>query len=182
MGILSSTAKSVKPQQYFLSDNGTFPNSHLPVLLYKNILRLPLLFPALAIKRLFSRNGWTNNWRNGIYTYNHYHSVTHEAMAVCKGDTTLQLGGEEGTLVSISKGDVIIIPAGVAHKNIGEEQDVICVGGYPGGKDFDMNYGREGERPQTDSIIAAVPLPSTDPILGENKGLAAIWQNIAKRK
>ncbi len=167
-----------KIREYVLNDNGIFPNSKLPVLHYLQVLELPFFFPAAKIKSLFQKNGWTNNWRNGIYTYNHYHSVTHEAMAVIKGSTTLLLGGDDGQKVRISKGDVIIIPAGVAHRNLGREKDVICVGGYPEGKDFDMNYGNVGERPKTDHIIAALPIPATDPFYG-NGGLTKIWPDFA---
>jgi len=165
-----------QPQQYILHDDGTFPNSKLPVLHYKGILRLPVFFPAAAVRRLFRKNGWTNNWRDGVFTYHHYHSNTHEALAVCKGSTVLQLGGEKGEMVKLEKGDVIIIPAGVAHRNLGKERDIICVGGYPEGKDYDMNYGSPEERPGTDREIAALPLPATDPVLGAGKGVADIWK------
>lgn len=168
----------VQPEQYILKDNGIFPNSNLTVLHYKKVLNLPFLFPGLAIRRLFRKNGWTNNWRNGIYTCHHYHSVTHEAMAVCKGRTTLQLGGENGPTLQFEKGDVIIIPAGVAHKNLGKEKDVICIGGYPEGKDYDMNYGKPGERPHTDNNIADLPVPAKDPVYGAGAGLTEIWGSL----
>jgi uncharacterized protein YjlB len=166
-----------KIREYLLNDNGVFPNSKLPVLHYLKVLQLPSLFPARHIKKLFQKNGWTNNWRNGIYTYNHYHSVTHEAMGVIKGQTTLLIGGDNGKEITIEKGDVIIIPAGVAHKNLGKEKDVICIGGYPGGRDFDMNYGKAGERPQTDCNIALLPVPETDPVYG-SEGLVKIWNTL----
>jgi uncharacterized protein YjlB len=75
----------------------------------------------------------------------------------------------------VEKGDVLIIPAGVAHKNLGEEKDVICIGGYPGGRDFDINYGKPEERPIADEHIAALPLPAADPVYGRGKGLAELW-------
>jgi uncharacterized protein YjlB len=40
------------------------------------------------------------------------------------------------------KGDVLLIPAGVAHKNVGASIDFKCVGAYPGGKEFDINLGK----------------------------------------
>lgn len=163
--------------KYFLKDNGLFPNNeHLQVLHYRNILNIPSLFPSGAIKNLFRKNGWTNNWRNGIYTCDHYHSNTHEAMAVIKGRTTILLGGKGGRKLLIEKGDVLIIPAGVAHKNLGDEKDVICVGGYPEGKDFDMNFGKKGERPGTDQNISNVPIPAMDPVFGTEKGLVTLWK------
>jgi len=164
------------PKQYVLKDNGTFPNGVLPVIHYQKLLDIPFFFPGLQIKRLFRKNNWGNNWLNGIYTYHHYHSVTHEVFAVCAGQTKLQLGGEDGLTVEIEQGDVIVIPAGVAHKNLGKERDVICVGGYPDGQDFDMNYGKPGERPATDYNIAALPVPKSDPVFGFNAGLVKIWR------
>jgi uncharacterized protein YjlB len=74
-----------QPQQYFVKDDGVFPNNSLPILLYPKVLHLPRLFPALAVRKLFQKNNWGNNWKQGIYTYHHYHSITHEVLGVCKG-------------------------------------------------------------------------------------------------
>jgi len=171
-----------QPQQYIIDDNGIFPNSILPVLYYPSALKLPLLFSAMHVKSIFEKNDWTNNWRNGIYTYHHYHSVTHETMAVIRGETKLQLGGDNGIELMIRKGDVLVIPAGVAHKNLGGEKDVIVVGGYPGGKDYDMNYGKPGERPGVDNNIRKLPIPSTDPVLGKAQGVPKIWKIARQRR
>lgn len=170
-----------KIKKYILADDGTFPNSQLPVLHYQHVLDLSVLFPTVYAKKLFRKNGWTNNWRDGIYTVHHYHSITHEAVAVINGYTTLMLGGDNGQLVAIEKGDVLIIPAGVAHKNMGAENDVVCVGGYPGGKDFDMNYGKPGERPGTDQNIAMLSIPDTDPVFGKGV-LTEIWLQYKHRQ
>ena len=90
-----------KPEQFFVKDDGIFPNNSLPILYYPGALDLPKLFPALAIKKLFKQNNWTNNWKYGIYTYHHYHSTSHEVLGVCKGETLLQLGGELGITLFI---------------------------------------------------------------------------------
>lgn len=163
-------------QQYFLRDDGVFPNNSLPVVVCKYALTIPKIFSAAAIRRLFNRNGWGNTWKNGIYTYDHYHSITHEVLGVIRGRTMLQLGGDSGVAVLIEKGDVLLIPAGVAHRNLGKERDVICIGGYPEARDFDMNYGNPGERPRSDQNIAALPLPATDPVFGEKGCLIKAWQ------
>ena len=171
----------MKVLQYYLKDDGRFPNNDLPVLLYKRALKLPWLFKSRFVKRLLQKNHWTNTWRNGVYTFPHYHSNTHEVMAVIKGKTTLKLGGGDGHKVRIEKGDVILIPAGVAHMNLGKEKDVICVGGYPRGKDYDMNYGKPDERPRADEFISRVPIPSTDPVTGGRSPLKAIWTKSPER-
>lgn len=156
-------------------DNGTFPNSQLPVILYKGILDIPLLMPAQFVKGLFDQNNWSNSWDNGIFTYHHYHSNTHEVLGVYKGSTLIQLGGGNGRQIKLEKGDVIIIPAGVALKNLGHEDQIHCIGAYPEGHEYDLYTGRLGERPQSDKHIAKVPLPAKDPVFGLTEGLPRIW-------
>ena len=164
-----------KTQMINLKDDGTFPNSELPVLFYKGALDVPFLFPANYVKKLFEDNGWSNAWDDGIFEYHHYHSITHEVVGIYEGETVLQLGGEKGKKLKVEKGDVLIIPAGVAHKNLKEDDDIQCIGAYPGGMDYDMNYGAEGERPCADKNIKKVPLPESDPIFGKTGGLMEIW-------
>lgn len=161
---------------YNIKDNGIFPNSNLPIIVYKRVLNLPSLFASSAIRKLFKNNDWKNSWRSGIFEYHHYHSITHEVLGVCKGKTFLLLGGDSGVKLEVEKGDVIIIPAGVAHKNLGKENQITCIGAYPDGKDYDMNYGREGERPNADKRIANVPLPEKDPVFGTKGGIMLYWK------
>ena len=157
-------------RKYYLKDDGIFPNSKLPVLCYPNILSLPPLFAAASIRKLFRWNGWSNAWKNGIYTFHHYHSNTHEVMGVYKGETTLLLGGEHGIRLVIKRGDVLIIPAGVAHRNLGGESDVKCVGAYPNGIQYDMRYGKTEDRPAADLTIENIPKPEKDPVMGKKGG------------
>ena len=158
-----------------LEDDGRFPNSELPVIIYRSAWKLSYLFPSSFIIRHFEKNNWTNAWRSGIYDYHHYHSTTHEVLAVYKGKTKLLLGGSKGKVVDIRKGDVIVIPAGVAHKNLEPKNDMKCVGAYPKGQDYDMNYGKHEERPNSDLHIQQVPLPETDPVFGVTGPLMEQW-------
>ncbi len=77
--------------------------------------------------------------------------------------------------IRLQKGDVIIIPAGVAHKNIEPGKKFKCVGAYPKGFHFDMKTGEPSERPKADEHIAAVPVPETDPVFGKNGELRKYW-------
>lgn len=163
------------PILFYFQDTGTFPNSYLPAVLYQQAIQLPILFKALSIKRCFAKNNWTNLWDGGVFTYHHYHSTSHEVLGFYKGSTTLQLGGESGQAISIQAGDVLVIPAGVAHKNLGGEHQIGCIGAYPDGRDFDINTGKSGERPQTDLHIASLPIPNQDPIFGQDQGIPTIW-------
>lgn len=161
---------------YVFEDDGIFPNSPLPVLLYKSVLDLPSIFPGAYIEQLFSSNGWTKSWKAGIYTFPHYHSNTHEVLGVYKGESTLQLGGDKGSVIKLEKGDVLIIPAGVCLRNMGPEEAVSCVGAYPEGLQYNMNYGKPGERPVADETIRAVPAPERDPVLGLKGGTSRYWK------
>ena len=168
----------IYPEQVFINDNGIFPGNHLPVLIYKKAILIPSFFAASKVRDIFVKHNWTNTWRNGIYTYHHYHSNTHEGMAAIKGKTHLLLGGDNGKRIVLQQGDIIVIPAGVAHKNLGKQKDVICIGGYPEGKDFDINYGNPGERPQTDKNIRSLQIPATGPLYGNSDPLLKIWTEL----
>jgi len=163
-------------EQIVLQDDGVFPNSCYPALLYKGVLDIPVLFPAAHVRRLFEKNGWANSWDAGIFEYHHYHSITHEVLGIYKGHTKLQLGGPTGPKIFIQKSDVLVIPAGVAHRNLGTENSVGVIGAYPNGRDYDMNYGKAGERPGTDENISKVPVPAADPVFGPHKELTKFWK------
>jgi uncharacterized protein YjlB len=163
-------------EHYYIKDNGTFPNNrYLPVIIYKAVFDLPFFRPAWYIKKVFAEHNWSNAWKDTIYDYNHYHSVTHEVLGVYKGETQVQLGGEKGVHILLEEGDVIIIPAGVAHKNLTPKKFFKCVGAYPSGKQYDMNYGKPEERPRTDNNILNVPLPEQDPVYGLKGELKKAW-------
>ncbi len=164
-------------QHFSLKDTGIFPNNNfLDVLLFKQVFNLPFIFSVKAIKDLFKKNNWYNAWKDGIYTYHHYHSITHEVIAIIDGETTIQLGGETGIKLNIQKGDALIIPAGVAHKNLRDKDQVTCIGAYPQGKDYDMNYGKRAERVNADENIKNVPIPLTDPVFGLKGELQHYWR------
>jgi len=158
-----------------LSDDGNFPNSKLPLLIYHNAI--PATAPDMAafFEQLYAAHGWGGIWRNGIYAYHHYHSTAHEVLGVYRGSAKLQLGGPRGIIQKIQPGDVLIIPAGVAHKNLAPSPGFGVVAAYPQGQEWDMNYGGTGERPHVDDNIARVPLPNTDPIYGASGPLLEKW-------
>src|SRR5690349_18287131 len=103
---------------YELKDDGIFPNSKLKLVVYRKAVQLPEKDPASIFEQLFGANTWRGSWRNGIYPYHHYHSTAHEVLGIYCGRAKAQLGGDKGVVLEIHSGDVIIIPAGVAHKNI----------------------------------------------------------------
>jgi uncharacterized protein YjlB len=181
---MRSLAELVAPVQqlniirHYLKDDGTFPNNGLlPLLVYRKALHLPGEDDARLIQELFETNGWSNAWTDGIFNYHHYHSNTHEVLGVIKGSTRVQFGGDSGISLMLEVGDVVIIPAGVAHKNLGGDEDFRCVGAYPGGKEYNINYGKPEERPRADETIRSVHLPNTDPVYGVVGPLLSNWEN-----
>jgi uncharacterized protein YjlB len=161
---------------HIIKDAGTIPNSRLPLLIYQGALDLPKDDSASAIEALLHQHQWGNDWRNGIFTYHHYHSTAHEVLFVFSGSCKVQAGGEGGLIANINTGDVIIIPAGVGHKNVGQSSDFKVVGAYPPQQNVDMNYGKAGERPRVDENIARLALPTTDPVFGKTGPLLDHWQ------
>ena len=161
---------------HLASDEAIPNNSELPLLIYAGALRLPGRDPAAFIERLLSSNEWGESWRDGIYSYVHYHSTAHEVLAVFSGSAKVHFGGKAGTDQTICAGDVVIIPAGVAHKRYGSSQDFAVVGAYPLGQQWDMCYGRPEERPAAEEKIKGVPLPKADPVYGPGGPLMEKWR------
>jgi uncharacterized protein YjlB len=160
-----------------LGDDGEIPNSPLPLLLYRGAFDVSDGDSAALIERTFEENGWSGLWRNGVYSYPHYHSTAHEVLGCYRGSAKVQFGGEKGMVVEFGAGDVVIIPAGVGHMNLGATADFAVVGAYPRGQENDMNHGTPGERAQALKNIARVPLPETDPVFGKDGPLPKRWRS-----
>jgi uncharacterized protein YjlB len=159
-----------------LMDDGTIPNNeNLPLLVYQAALDLPEHNPAAIIEALFEANQWSGCWRNGVYGFHHYHSTAHEVLGVYSGTATVQFGGKKGVVLSVKPGDVVIIPVGVGHKNLGASPDFRVVGAYPLGQRADLKDGKPGERSQADENIARVALPKLDPVYGAESPLTNYW-------
>ncbi len=160
--------------QLMFEDDGKIPNSKFPLILYKNVFKERGRSGADWLEGRFLSNNWSNSWRNGIYSFHHYHSTSHEVLGVYSGKALVHLGGEAGEKLQIEAGDVIIIPAGVGHKNLSSE-GLGVVGAYPNGRSWDLLKGNPGERPRADQNIASLPMPETDPIYGKDDGIVKIW-------
>lgn len=168
-----------QPETLRLADAGAIPNSPLPLLLYRGVLAGPGTGDrGEAFVALFARNGWTGAWRDGIYPFQHFHSTAHEVLGIARGEAKVQLGGPPGPVVTVRAGDVIVIPAGVGHKNEGASPDLVVIGAYPAGQHADLRRGRPEERDEVLRRIAAVPLPPTDPVDGHKGTLVAAWRTV----
>nr|WP_320013529.1 hypothetical protein [uncultured Desulfobacter sp.] len=160
---------------YVFKDDGTYPNNILPLVFLKQAIQSTGPISPFTIENVFHENKWVNCWRNGLFAFHHYHSTAHEALGIYCGWVTAQLGGPDGKIVTIEAGDVVVIPAGVAHKNIDQSPDFRVVGAYPTGQVPDMKYGKPGERPTADQNIQSIDLPEYDPVYGKTGPLMELW-------
>lgn len=160
--------------EYF-ADGGQFPNSPLPVVIYRQAVAQQETTPE-ALEALFDGNGWPSQWRAGVYDYDHYHSTAHECLGIAAGSATLHLGGPAGRSFELKAGDVLVLPAGTAHRCDGADQDFLVVGAYPPGQSWDVLRGDAADRPEADIRIARVPLPATDPVGGQGGPLLEKWR------
>ena len=119
---------------YLFTDDGRFPNSRLPLLVYRHAAGEDAGNRAAFFERWFTENRWPAAWRNGIYGFHHYHSTAHEALGICSGHATLRMGGPAGETLAVKAGDVVVIPAGVAHKRLQASADFLVMGAYPKGQ------------------------------------------------
>ena len=153
-----------------------FPNnSNYPLLIYKQVSSLINQSPQ-AIQAWLKQNGWGCSWIDGIYDYHHYHSDTHETLVIIAGECNVQIGGEKGQCYTVHEGDVVILPAGVAHKSLSASSDFRCIGAYPFEAGCDMHYGKREEYLVAVEQIKKVGLPEKDPVFGENGLLFDYWK------
>ena len=176
MAYVTTMTDTLHPLLFYFEDDGSIPNHTLPLLLYRDAFSERGSAGAAWLEQHFGANRWTNAWRNGIYSFHHYHSTSHEVLGVYQGAARLHLGGEQGQKVDVQAGDILVIPAGVGHKNL-ESTNLGVVGAYPGGRSWDLNRGEAGERPRADQNIAALPLPATDPLQGHSGGVTTLWSS-----
>lgn len=167
-----------EPEAHRFADDGRIPNSRLAVLIYRGALDPESGDLASPFEQLFAQNDWRGAWRDGIYPFHHFHSTAHEVLGVARGLARVRLGGEAGQSFALNAGDVVVLPAGVGHKDEGSSPDLLVVGAYPQGRDWDVRRGDPAEREEVLANLARVPLPGTDPVHGRDGPLAAWWRTL----
>ena len=176
---MSDTARdyAVRVDQFLFRDDGRIPNNRdLPLLVYRGVLDLRGKDPAAGCERLFARNGWTGAWRDGIYPYDHFHAMRHEVLGIVRGHARVRFGGEAGLMVELDAGDVVAIPAGVGHRNLGASPDLLVVGAYPDGGEPDICTGTAREHAHALDSVPNVPAPDRDPVFGDAGPLVERWR------
>ena len=158
--------------KHHIPAHGLTPNSsalNKPMLIYHSVF--PAEASASAMEaHLGSVGVVAPQWRYTMYSTSHFHSTTHEVLCISRGRARLCFGGEgnDGRVEPIvSKGDVLVLPAGVAHRLLDDlDGGFEMVGSYPVGCDWDMCYGRTGEEDKV-KAISKLEWFKRDPIYGD---------------
>lgn len=157
----------IQPKDFFPG------NSRFPLLIYKNAF--DLLHDSNDALALLHQNDWTQAWIDGVYDFHHYHSNTHEVLVIISGECEVQFGGDKGKTYVVTFGDVVILPAGVAHKSLRMSEDFQCIGAYPFDVGTDMNEGSFDEYAKAIESIQRVGVPKKDPVFGDKGFLFDYW-------
>ena len=125
-----------------------------------------------AARRLFAAHGWGGSWVDGVFDFHHFHSTSHEALAVVAGAATIELGGPQGESFDVAAGDVLVLPAGTGHRRATARDGFTVVGAYPAGQeDCDLLRGDDPhEVAAARERIAALGAPREDPVGGAGVG------------
>jgi uncharacterized protein YjlB len=133
-------------------------NPRYPVLVYRGV---ELDDP----RALFAQHGWGGTWVSTVFDFHHFHSTSHEALAVIAGSATIELGGPQGEAFEVAAGDVLVLPAGTGHRRARDDGAFRVMGAYPAGQE-DYDLLREADDAARERI-AALGAPPQDPVGGE---------------
>src|SRR5438132_10719824 len=72
------STRPAEPLVLMFRDDGSIPNNpRLPFLVYRGAIDLAgEAGPERVIESTFAENGWGDMWRDGIFPYVHYHSIS----------------------------------------------------------------------------------------------------------
>jgi uncharacterized protein YjlB len=156
-------------ETWFAPPGDLIPNHpRFPVLLYRGVEAATR--GADAIRARFAEHGWGGSWVDGVFPFHHFHSTSHEALAVLAGSATLELGGPQGREFTVAAGDVVVLPAGTGHRRATDRDGFTVLGAYPAGQhDYDLLRGSDdpAEVAAAKARIARLPPPPEDPVGGD---------------
>lgn len=173
----------VEVKKYHLPPTALIPNSPYPLLHYPGLLSSQISNAssqpvAPQVNSIFMSNGWRTHWifRYGQTQSSHYHSGTHECMAVLSGTATIRFGvadtdsdldvstygdGKEsgGIELEARAGDVFLLPAGLAHKTYDTTKAKFALLTPGDGHGIEMPVGESREEEVvTNEVLAAIEL------------------------
>jgi uncharacterized protein YjlB len=165
---------SISHELHFLPDAGWCPNNpRLPLVIHRRAFEGDNEELAARFEETFARHGWPPAWRYTIFDYPHYHSTTHEVVGIYRGEGDVRFGDTVGFTARLSRGDVVLIPAGVSHERLRASADFHGVGAYPEGCSPDEQRLENSDHDGSLRRIIGLPLPEKDPLTGNS--LRKVW-------
>lgn len=163
--------KSLRVSKHFVPAHAGFPNTSLnpyPLLIYHSCF--PASTSTSSIQSHLRSVGVVEPaWTFPMYRQHHYHSTTHEVLVVANGSARLFFGGDgnpQGVQQEVSKGDVLVLPAGTGHAMEEDLGGFSMVGSYPvDAENWDHCTGGEGKK--AEDRIMALGWFKRDPIYGD---------------
>jgi len=162
---------------WFTADGWVPNNPLLPLIFYRSAVSSSHPDLAAAFEHAFGSNGWSPEWRNGVYPFHHYHSTAHEVLGFAAGTARLLLGGPNGHEVIVAPGDCALLPAGTGHCCFEASADFLVVGAYPSGQRWDLCRTALAEPAR--AAMLALPFPKSDPVLGPDGPLLTHWRTLS---
>ncbi len=164
-------------REHWFHDDGTIvPNNpNWGVLHYRSGLAGPALVSAQACIARFAYHGWENAWTGQGYGFHHYRANTHEVFGILQGSVAMYFGGPNGEILTLVRGDAVIIPAGVARKRLDATANFLATGAFPDGRSPDLNFCTPGEWETTHRLVGTIPRPKCDPLFGPHGPLLRKW-------
>lgn len=167
---------SVTIEKFFFEGNGRVPNSRLPLLIYRNVIR----WDVTTMEAIMRQNKWVTSWHahDGMWPRHHFHCEAHEFICVTKGAHLGKFGGHNGKKSQLNAGDVIVIPAGVGHCGLEISDDLDLTGGFHDGFGVvDFRMGFPEEYAELRARARQIPVLDYDPFFGVDGPLAQIWRD-----
>lgn len=163
---------SLQVSRHFIPASPPFPNTalntSLPLLIYHRCFP-PSSTPGTIEAHLRAVGVVEPAWRYPMYREHHYHSTAHEVLVVSRGSATLCFGGADNgrkVLHEAEKGDVFVVPAGVAHAMLEDKGEYELVGSYAvGAAQWDHQTGKLGKAGE--ERVRGLGWFKRDPIYGD---------------
>lgn len=166
--------KDIRVLRHHIPAHGLIPNTSIqnkPLLIYQNAFSSPSISASQIESHLSSIGVVKPQWRYTMYSASHFHSTSHELLGISNGEARICFGHEDNPKKVeeiLRKGDVVIIPAGVAHRLLEDlTGEFEMVGAYPVGCSWDMCYGKTGEEQKIEKI-RSLSWFNKDPLYGDD--------------
>ena len=161
-------------ESHMLRGDGRIPNSSLPLLIYRGVINSG----PMEMEAMLRHFEWPPDWHSsfGMYPRHHFHSDTHELIAVTRGTLEGRFGGRGGIRATLTAGDIVVIPAGVGHFGERITEDLRLSGAFPlGFAIHDFRLGDPSEYARMVERSRRVPVPAFDPVYGADGPLTELW-------